>query len=162
MLLRNEPLLVTFIDEIPHLEGAARGKDALYHLKRRSTDRDLSVSVPTVFQSIQTLVNGLATVNTEIIQLSREPLEAGDRFLKVMQVRLCRPEFHFYLTHTCQPFATGAKSSVTALSHMMDSLDSELKSLLSFYGEVAEGPEASKPEEFFGLILSFSASLQVY
>ncbi|KAK7695397.1 hypothetical protein QCA50_000033 [Cerrena zonata] len=125
VLLRSEPLLITFTEDLPHLEGAAR------------------VSVSTVFQSVQALVNGLKTVQTEIDQLSQAPLPHGDHFLQVMQ-----------------PFVKEAESSVTALNHMMDSLDSELKSLLAFYGEVSEGPEASKPEDFFGLILSFSSSLQ--
>ena len=43
---------------------------------------------------------------------------------------------------------------------MSASLDAELKALLAFYGETADGPEATKPEEFFGMILSFSSSLQ--
>lgn len=44
---------------------------------------------------------------------------------------------------------------------MVNSLDSELKSLFAFYGEVPDSPEAPKAEDFFGLILSFSSSLQV-
>ena len=43
---------------------------------------------------------------------------------------------------------------------MGTSLDTELRSLLTFYGEDPSSPEAPKPEDFFGLILSFSSSLQ--
>ena len=43
---------------------------------------------------------------------------------------------------------------------MSSSLDNELRALLAFYGENPDSPEAPKPEDFFGLILSFSSSLQ--
>jgi len=44
---------------------------------------------------------------------------------------------------------------------MSQAIEKELKSLLEYYGEVPEAPEAPKPEDFFGLIVSFSSSLQV-
>lgn len=47
------------------------------------------------------------------------------------------------------------------MKNMGLSVESELKSLLAYYGETASGPDAIKPEDFFGLILSFSSSLQV-
>jgi len=40
-------------------------------------------------------------------------------------------------------------------------IDKELKALLVYYGENPNSPEAPKPEDFFGLIASFSSSLQV-
>jgi hypothetical protein len=40
-------------------------------------------------------------------------------------------------------------------------IDEELKALLVYYGENPNSPEAPKPEDFFGLIASFSSSLQV-
>jgi diaphanous 1 len=40
-------------------------------------------------------------------------------------------------------------------------IDKELKGLLAYYGENPDSPEAPKPEDFFGLIASFSSSLQV-
>lgn len=49
---------------------------------------------------------------------------------------------------------------VDSLKNMGTSLDTELRSLLTFYGEDPSSPEAPKPEDFFGLILSFSSSLQ--
>ena len=51
--------------------------------------------------------------------------------------------------------------SVDALTKMSVSLEAELKSMLTFFGENPDSPEAPKPEDFFGLILSFSSSLQV-
>ncbi|KAG6861568.1 hypothetical protein C0995_014864 [Termitomyces sp. Mi166 len=51
-------------------------------------------------------------------------------------------------------------SSVDALKNMSNSLDGELRGLLSYFGEDPNAQEASKPEDFFGLIVSFSTSLQ--
>jgi diaphanous 1 len=44
---------------------------------------------------------------------------------------------------------------------MEAALRKELNSLLAYYGENPDSPEAPKPEDFFGLIASFSSSLQV-
>jgi len=50
---------------------------------------------------------------------------------------------------------------VNALKNMNNSLDGELRSLLTYFGEDPDSPEAPKLEDFFGLILSFSLALQV-
>ena len=50
-------------------------------------------------------------------------------------------------------------SVVDSLKNMGTSLDTELRSLLTFFGEAPDSPEAPKPEDFFGLILSFSSSI---
>lgn len=52
-------------------------------------------------------------------------------------------------------------SGVDALRNMSSTLDAELRSLLAYFGEDPNSPEAPKPEDFFGLIASFSSSLQV-
>ncbi|EEB96444.1 hypothetical protein MPER_04424 [Moniliophthora perniciosa FA553] len=44
---------------------------------------------------------------------------------------------------------------------MSSEVEGKLRKLLIYYGENPDSPDAPKPEEFFGLILSFSASLQV-
>ena len=44
---------------------------------------------------------------------------------------------------------------------MSAALESELRSMLVFYGENPDGQDATKPEDLFGLILSFSSSLPV-
>ncbi len=44
---------------------------------------------------------------------------------------------------------------------MTASVEAELKNLLAYFGEKTDTPEATKPEDFFALILSFSSSLQV-
>jgi len=52
-------------------------------------------------------------------------------------------------------------STVDALKNMGIAIDAELRSLLAYYGENPDSPDAPKPEDFFGLIVSFSSSLQV-
>ena len=60
-----------------------------------------------------------------------------------------------------KPFVKQVSNSVDALTKMATSLDAELKSMLAFFGENPESPDAPKPEDFFGMILTFSSSLQV-
>jgi hypothetical protein len=50
--------------------------------------------------------------------------------------------------------------SVDALKNMGTALEGELRSLLAYYGENPDSPDAPKPEDFFGLVASFSSSLQ--
>lgn len=40
-------------------------------------------------------------------------------------------------------------------------LERDLKELLVYYGEKPDSSEGLKPEDFFGLVMSFSSSLQV-
>lgn len=44
---------------------------------------------------------------------------------------------------------------------MAFALESELRLLFLYYGESAETAEGMKAEDFFGMVLSFSMSLQV-
>lgn len=44
---------------------------------------------------------------------------------------------------------------------MASALESELRLLFLYYGESTETAEGMKAEDFFGMILSFSTSLQV-
>ncbi|THG98335.1 hypothetical protein EW026_g3828 [Hermanssonia centrifuga] len=125
VLLRSDPSAVTFIEDMPHVEAAAR------------------VSVQTVIASVQALSSGLLNLQTEIRQLRSVATPSNDRFISVMQ-----------------PFVAQVGEGVNALNHMANALDSELQSLLAYFGEIPDSPEAPKPEDFFGLILTFSSSLQ--
>ncbi|OBZ70103.1 Formin-like protein 6 [Grifola frondosa] len=125
VLLRSDPSLVVFIEDMPHVEAAAR------------------VSVQTILASVQSLVIGLKQVAEEIRVSQKMQPVLNDRFVAVMQ-----------------PFITRVDSSVDALKNMAASLDTDLHSLLAFYGENPDSPDGPKPEDFFGLILTFSSSLQ--
>lgn len=48
-----------------------------------------------------------------------------------------------------------------ALKNMASALESEIRSLFMYYGEATDSTEGPKPEDFFGMVLSFSSSLQV-
>lgn len=50
---------------------------------------------------------------------------------------------------------------VDALSHMGSTIDKEMQSLLTYYGESSDTAENAKPEDFFALIISFSSALNV-
>lgn len=126
LLLHSDPTLVTFIDDLPNLENAAR------------------IAVQTTLQTVSTLVGGVAAVKTEVATLKRAPTRPpGDKFIPVMEA-----------------FVLQVASPVEALENMGRSLEAELKSMLQFYGEKTDPPDARKPEDFFGLILSFSIALQ--
>ena len=69
------------------------------------------------------------------------------------QSRTAIPNDRFVLV--MQPFVRDVDNSITALRNMGQSLDTELKSLLIYYGENPDSPEAPKPEDFFNLIVPF-------
>lgn len=60
-----------------------------------------------------------------------------------------------------KPFIFQETPTVDALKNMGGALSKELRSLLVYYGENPDSPDAPKPEDFFNLIASFSSSLQV-
>lgn len=60
-----------------------------------------------------------------------------------------------------KPFILEKTLTVDALKNMGGALGKEVHSLLVYYGENPDSPEAPKPEDFFNLVVSFSSSLQV-
>ncbi|KAJ3859957.1 hypothetical protein EV359DRAFT_75418 [Lentinula novae-zelandiae] len=126
VLLRTDPSLLTFIEEMPHLEAAARA------------------SVQTTVQAVNSLVTGLNQVKNETSELKRlRDIRPNDQFVQIMQ-----------------PFISQVSPGVEALKTMAVTVEAGLRSLLAYYGENPDSPEAPKSEDFFGLILSFSSSLQ--
>lgn len=126
VLMRSDPALINFIEELPHLEPAAR------------------VSVQTITQAVNQLLGGLERVREEVrYAQARGKGDGEDRFVLVMQ-----------------PFVAKVSPSVEALKNMGQLLDGQMKALLAYYGEQTDTAEARKPEDFFGLISSFSTSLQ--
>ena len=57
-----------------------------------------------------------------------------------------------------QAFVEDAEPKVASIRDRATELDEELKQLLVYYGE---DPSVTKPEDFFGLIVSFASSLAV-
>jgi diaphanous 1 len=126
VLLRTEPKLTLFIEELPNLEPAAR------------------VSFQTVSQAVQSAIASRAKVEAEIqlMKQLRHP-SANDQFVTVMQ-----------------QFIVQVSGSVEALKEFAASVENDLRSLFSYYGESFDSTDSLKPEEFFGMICSFSSSLQ--
>ncbi|KAI0034599.1 hypothetical protein K488DRAFT_83894, partial [Vararia minispora EC-137] len=126
ILLRSDPTLVTFVEDMPHLEAAAR------------------VSVQTLQTSIASLVDGLIQVKEEMKRMrSDRTTPSGDQFAQVMG-----------------PFIALSTETIDAMSNMGGAVDMELQGLLAYFGETPDAQDAPKPEDFFSLILAFSASLQ--
>lgn len=94
------------------------------------------------------------------MNIQRMPRTPNDRFVTVMEVSMTAVVQVLYL-QIVKPFVKQVKESVEALSNMATALDAQLNSLLLFFGETPDSPDAPKPEEFFGSILTFSTSLQV-
>lgn len=99
VLLRTNPLLVTFIEDLPHLEAAARG---IYSFTLRLfyyfIYLFIAVSMQIIMQSVNSLVAGLQRVNEEIRQLRQlRTLPVGDQFIHVMQV--CTACWHLHHWH---------------------------------------------------------------
>ncbi|KAI0307002.1 hypothetical protein B0F90DRAFT_1807716 [Multifurca ochricompacta] len=126
VLLRTDPTLVTFLEDMPHVEAAAR------------------VSVSGLITSISTLVSGLDQVQDEVRRVKEARAQpAQDRFVDVME-----------------PFLFKERVTIDAVSKLGSALETDLKSLLVYYGEAPDSPDSPKPEDFFALILSFSSLLQ--
>jgi len=126
VLLRKDPSLTTFINELPSLEAATR------------------ISMQITLQTVTALVSGLTQVKNEVQQHRQsKDTSSNDRFVQVMQF-----------------FIAQVSPNVDALMNMGNMIEGELRSLLTYYGEDPDSSDAPKPEDFFGLVTSFSSSLQ--
>ncbi|KAF9438927.1 hypothetical protein BGZ76_002926 [Entomortierella beljakovae] len=119
----KEPELLKFMDELPHLEAAAR------------------ISVQTLLNSVNSLVAGMNQIREEIRVLRKMRVSPpNDQFIDVME-----------------KFAIVNDDGIKMIVEVGQGLDQDLKKLLLFYGE---DPSTTKPEDFFGMLVSFSTMLQ--
>ncbi|CAE6362187.1 unnamed protein product, partial [Rhizoctonia solani] len=58
------------------------------------------------------------------------------------------------------PFIMSSAESVYSLKSLAESAQAKLAEMVSYFGETSEGPEPTKPEDVFEMILAFSSSLQ--
>ncbi|KAL7410280.1 hypothetical protein BDY24DRAFT_186432 [Mrakia frigida] len=102
------------------------------------------ISFTSVLGSVSTIVNGLDKVRFEIDTLrDLKASPPADRFIPVMF-----------------KFSEEAAMSVERIKRMGAAIDGDLKGLLAYFGEPSEGPESTRPEDFFAMVLSFSIALQ--
>ena len=98
VLIRTDPSLTLFIDEMPSMESAARSK---FHSALQLPGRvviHLSVSFPTLRQNVQSLVASLDKVTEEINMLKQIRIPSdNDQFIAVMQVILLNLNWVRYL-----------------------------------------------------------------
>ncbi|KAK5815260.1 hypothetical protein F5H01DRAFT_212552 [Linnemannia elongata] len=119
----KDPNLLKFLEEVPHLEAAAR------------------ISVPTLMNSCNSLVAGMNQIKEEIRVLKR--------------IRISPPNDHFI--DVMEKFAEANEEGIQKIVELGQGLEQDLKKLLIFYGE---DPVNTKPEDFFGMLVSFSTMLQ--
>ncbi|KAF9997306.1 hypothetical protein BGZ79_009002 [Entomortierella chlamydospora] len=119
----KDPSLLKFLEEVPHLEAAAR------------------ISVQTLMNSVNSLVAGMGLVREEIRVLRKIRISPpNDRFIEIME-----------------KFADVNEEGIQMIVEIGQGLEQDLKKLLIFYGE---DPNNTKPEDFFGMLVSFSTMLQ--
>lgn len=75
--------------------------------------------------------------------IKSSPKQTGDLFVRVME-----------------PFIAQVRPTVANLKVSGQALDNELKSVMAYYGESVEGSDATRPEDVFGMIMTFSSALQ--
>jgi diaphanous 1 len=94
--------------------------------------------------TVNSLCQGMERLKDELDLVRQSSSDASDLFVTKMQ-----------------PFVRKMEPAVQALQSSGKALESELRALLSYFGESLEGSDATKPEDFFNLVLSFSRALQV-
>ncbi|KAG0276555.1 hypothetical protein BGZ95_007390 [Linnemannia exigua] len=119
----KDPSLLKFLEEVPHLEAAAR------------------ISVPTLMNSCNSLIAGMNQIREEIRVLRHIRISPpNDCFIDIME-----------------KFADANEEGIQKIVELGQGLEQDLKKLLIFYGE---DPVNTKPEDFFGMLVSFSTMLQ--
>lgn len=84
VLLRSDHTLVSFVEEMPHLEAAARGKSKITAFDLRLNE--CLVSSQIIISSVHTLSGGLNQISEEIRLLQQTQPLPNDRFTVIMKV----------------------------------------------------------------------------
>lgn len=164
---RQDPALLAFLEELPHLEAASRSESLLFRrtvrLLTRTDARSHAVSSTTVQETVQSLVAGVAQAEQELDALrTLSALSPQDRFIPVMEVRALRLSSILSswraLTSLAQQFVRHASPAMSALASHGKVVSEQLRDLLLFFGE---DPAQVKPEELFDLVAQFAALLRV-
>jgi diaphanous 1 len=161
VLLRTDPSLISFTDDLPHLDAAARGQfdsqqsEMQAGFSGNSFCSDCHAIRQLFGPWLESGKGGDQTVEATPITCSKRSIRTG--YAGGVPIH----HVQSYRLSPCQPFVAQVSPTVEALKKMGASVEEELQSLLVYYGERPDSPEAPKPEDFFGLISSFASSLQV-
>ena len=94
----------------------------------------MAVNVATVSQSVAQLVSGVDKITAETtVVLAAADRTPEDRFAPVMDA-----------------FVTRVEPDVKRLQALGQRVNKEIDELLTYFGEQVQGPEATRPEDFFG------------
>jgi hypothetical protein len=86
VLVRTDPSLTLFIDEMPSVESAARSKWQFQSICFELILCCALVSFPTLQQNVRSLLASLDKVKEEISMLKQIPTPSDDQFVAIMQV----------------------------------------------------------------------------
>ncbi|RUS31155.1 hypothetical protein BC938DRAFT_478371 [Jimgerdemannia flammicorona] len=149
--------LMNFMDELPHIEAATRGKSSglcnSYDEEAGIADHFiesvvlytlLPVSVGTVMASVESLVEGIRLIRDEIIML-KSPSEGvseilSDRFASVMKI-----------------FIVETQPTIDRIHRTATTVEQGLKYVVAYYGE---DPLSVKIEDLCDTIRSFASALR--
>ena len=97
-----------------------------------------------VSAAVRAVTNDMHQVKQTVRTVQESPPLTDDRFVAVMS-----------------SFIAQSDLQVKALENMSKAADDEVKKTLQYFGESTGGSETVRPEDFFGLVMSFSTDLQV-
>jgi hypothetical protein len=86
VLVRTDPSLTLFIDEMPSVESAARSEWQFQSIYFELILCRALVSFPTLQQNVRSLLASLDKVKEEISMLKQIPTPSDDQFVAIMQV----------------------------------------------------------------------------
>lgn len=134
----------TLLHYISRVFIRADPKLTLFMEELPSVEAAARVSFQAVIQSVQSVVTLHAKGQEEVRIIKRLPdPPSNDQFVRVME-----------------PFLGQISERVDALKQLAQTVENDLRSLYAYFGESFDTPESPKPEDFFGMICSFSLSLQ--
>lgn len=142
-IVKTSPGLALFIEDMPSVSAAARSASPSSDFPRpqrtdgrRARPPTRPVNVATINQSVAQIAAGVSKINTETALLRASPDKpSNDRFAPVMEAFVARVE-----PEVGRVQALGVK------------VNRELADLLVYFGEKADGPDATRPEDFFGCV----------
>ncbi|KAF8743337.1 Diaphanous GTPase-binding Domain, partial [Rhizoctonia solani] len=101
------------------------------------------ISIQTVMSGVNSIEAGLKKTTSEVISCRKASNSPSDKFGLIMQ-----------------PFIRSSAESVYSLKSLAESTQVKLVEMVSYFGETTEGPEPTRPEDVFEMVLAFSSSLQ--
>ncbi|ELU45562.1 RhoA GTPase effector DIA/Diaphanous [Rhizoctonia solani AG-1 IA] len=95
------------------------------------------ISIQTVMSGVNSIEAGLKKTTSEVISCRKASNSPSDKFGLIMQ-----------------PFIRSSAESVYSLKSLAESTQVKLVEMVSYFGETTEGPEPTRPEDVFEMVLA--------